>query len=321
MNDKNCQQCNQSNAPEMSFCINCGAEFSHISMDEPPPTVMGGNFDAFTQGGQNFQQPNFQSPQPNFQQPNFQPQQPNFQQPNFQQPNFQQPNFQNAPAESGGNMTKILVGIGGAFIGLILLFAGGVQLYKVFRGSSSSTSTSQNLYPNNVNVANTNSVKSSNTNIAKPSNMNSGSVSNSNSTSSSKTIADLTQEKVGDWTLRDTITGDPEKDGFSGASEEKQFKYYNSSGAMVHLTLAEYPSAYEAQKGLRTSMQKFKTLKLKVSEEGGAQDNNGNEIGITQTMASANGKIYARYWTNKNFLFRALGTETDAENFFRKSEN
>ncbi len=292
MNNKICANCNQSNAPEMSFCINCGAEFSHISMDEPPPTVMGGSFGAFPQGGQNFQQPNFQ-------------------QQNYQQPNFQQPNFQTPPAESGGNMTKILVGIGGVLIGLIFLAAGGVQLFKVFRGSSSSTS--QNFYPNNVNVSNTNSVKSSNTNIAKS--------SNTNIASSSRTIADMTQQNVGDWTLRDTITGDPEKDGFSGASEEKQFKYYNSSGAMVHLTLAEYPSAYEAQKGLRTSIQKFKTLKLKVSEEGAAQDNNGNEIGITQTMASANGKIYARYWTNKNFLFRALGTETDAENFFKKSEN
>ena len=301
---KNCANCNQSNAPEMSFCLNCGAELSQISADDMPATVLGGNFDAFPPT-QNFGQPNNQ--QPNFQSN----QQQNFQQPNFQ-PNFQPPNFQSVP-ESGGNTNKILLGVGGLIIGLIMLVSGGVALYKVF--GSSSSSTSQTLYPNNANTSNTNT---SNTNTL---NTNTAKNTSSPSSSSSRTIASLTQQTVGDWTLRDTITGDAEKDGFSGASEEKQFKYYNSSGAMVHLTIAEYRYEYDAQKSLRTSMQKFKTLKLKVGEEEPASDNDQNEIGITQTMASANGKIFTRYWTNKNFLFRALGTETDVENFFKKSEN
>ncbi len=301
MNTKNCQQCNQSNPSDMKFCLNCGTEI--LQADDLPATVFGG-FPTNPQAAQT--QPNFQ-PQPNFQQPNFQPQQTN-----FQQPNFQQPNFQTAPAESGGNMTKIFVGIGGALIGLIFLASGGVQLYKAFNGSSS---TSQNFYPNNVNVSN--SGNKSNTSSVNTSN---AAKNTNSSSSSSQTIADFTQENVGDWTLRDTITGNPEKDGFPGATEEKQFKYYNASGAMLHLTVAQYSTAYDAQKSLRTSMQKFKTLKLNVSEEVAAGDNDGNEIGIMQTMASANGKIFTCYWTNKNFLFRALGTENDVENFVKKSK-
>ena len=89
MNNKICANCNQSNAPDMRFCVNCGAELPQISADDLPPTVLGGNFDAelpptvfggnvgvFPPVGQNFQPPNFQ--QPNYQQPNFPPQQQNF---------------------------------------------------------------------------------------------------------------------------------------------------------------------------------------------------------------------------------------------------
>jgi hypothetical protein len=276
MNNKICLKCNQPNQPEMSFCMNCGAELSHGSADDMPATVMAGNFGAFPQqSGQNFEQ-----------QPNFQPQQ----QPQFQQPNFQTPQFQTAPTQSGGGMKKILLGVGGILIGFIMLASGGVKLYRAFGGSSSPSSTPYLLANTNSGTSNTGNVKPSNTNSA----------------SSFRTMSDMTQQT--------------EKDGFSGATEEKQFKYYDSSGAMVHLTIANYPSAYEAEKGLRTSMQKFKTLKLKVGEETVAGDNDGNEIGITNTMASANGKIFTRYWTNKNFLLRALGTEADVENFFKKSE-
>lgn len=305
MNNKICANCNQSNAPEMSFCLNCGAELAHISPDEPPPTVMGGSFPTIPPAGQT---------SPNFQPPQFQ--QPNFQQPSFQ-PNFQIPQFQNAPAESGGNMTKILVGIGGALIGLFMLVAGGLQLYKVSGGSASPSPTPYLLTETNTgNKSDTGSV-----NKSKSNNMNSSNPTQNNSSSSSfYKLADVIQPNVGDWTLRDTITGDPEKDGFSGASEEKQLKYYDSSNAMVHLTIAQFPTAYDAQKSLRTSMQKFKTLKLSVSEETAAGDNDGNEIGIVQTMASANGKIFTCYWTNKNILMRALGTETDVEKFFKKSQ-
>lgn len=279
----------------MTFCLNCGAELPHHSADDLPATVMAGSLGAFPpQGGQNYQQPNFQ------QQPNYQQQ--NYQQPNFQ-PQFQTPNFQTAQAESGGNTSKILVGIGVGIIGLIFLIAGGVQLYKVF-GDKPSPTPYLVTNANTGNKSNTNNIKSSNT----------------NSSSSLRTMSDMTQQTVGEWTLRDTITGNPEKDGFSGATEEKQFKYYNSSNAMVHLTIAQYPFEYDAQKALRTAMDKFKTLKLKVGEETAMGDNDGNEIGITNTMASANGKLFTRYWTNKNFLFRALGTETEVENFVKKSE-
>lgn len=71
MNNKICANCNQSNAPDMKFCGNCGAEISQISADDLPPTVLGGNFDSFPTVGQSFQLPNQQSP--NFQQPNFPP--------------------------------------------------------------------------------------------------------------------------------------------------------------------------------------------------------------------------------------------------------
>lgn len=292
MNEKNCPKCNQSNPLEMKFCMNCGAETTQI--DELPATVFGG-FPTNPQARQT--QSNFQ--QPNFQQPNF-------------QPNYQQSNFQNAPSEGGGNTTKILLGIGGAVIGLIIIIAGGIAIYKAFDSrweNADLSNYSKENTSNSGNKSNTNNVNKSN------------STTNTNSSSSSTlTIADMTQENVGGWTLRDTIVGNPEKDGFSGASEEKQFKYYDASGAMVHLTIARFSTAYDAQKSLRTSMQKFKNLKLNISEEVVAGDNNGNEIGIMQTMASANGKIFTCYWTNKNFLFRALGTETDVEDFVKKSE-
>ena len=44
MNNKICVNCNQSNALDMRFCGNCGAELSQISADDLPPTVLGGNF-------------------------------------------------------------------------------------------------------------------------------------------------------------------------------------------------------------------------------------------------------------------------------------
>lgn len=297
MNEKICARCNQPNKPEMSFCLNCGAELSQISADDLPPTVFGG-FPTNPQAGQT--SPNFQPQQPNFQQ----------QQPNFQPHNFQQPNFQAAP-ENGGQTNKILLGVGGAVIGLIIIVVGGIALYKAYdsRWEHADLANYSNGNTSNTgNKSNTNNVNKSN------------STTNNNS-SSALTIADMTQQNVGDWSLRDTIVGNPEKDGFSGASEEKQFKYYDASGAMVHLTIAQYPFAYDAQKALRASMEKFKSMKLKTSEETAMGDNNQNEIGITQTMESANGKIFTRYWTNKNFLFRALGTKTEVEDFVKNSEN
>ena len=297
MNNKICANCNHINESEMSFCGNCGAELSQTAGD-PPPTMMAGNFGAFSQSGQSFQTPNYQ-------QQNYRSQ--NYQQPNFQ-PNFQTPNVQNASSTNGGQTKKILLGVGGLLIGLVMLASGGVKLYRAFGDSSGSNSmptvspTTQNFYTNSS-TSNTSGSNTSNTTGITPS-----------ATPPLRTIADFTQQRVGDWTLRDTMTGSPEKDGFSGAREEKQFKYFNSSQAMVHLTVADYPSEIAAKNALRASMAKFKNLNLKVGEE-----TVQSETVITQTMASANGKIFTRYWTNNNYLYRALGTETDVESFFGKS--
>jgi len=289
MNNKNCQQCNQSNPSDMKFCLNCGAEI--LQADDLPATVFGG-FPTNPQAAQT--QPNYQ-PQPNFQQPNFHPQQTN-----FQQPNFQQPNFQTAPAESGGNMTKIFVGIGGALIGLIFLASGGVQLYKAFNNSSSSTpintsTTPQNFYSNTANTSDT---------------------AKSTTTPAVSGLTGYTRQTVGKWSLRDKTVGDPEKDGFSGATEENQLKYYDSENNFLHVTMAEFPSIFDAQRNLRQQFQKFRNLNLRTTPENPVDDNDGNEIGIMQTMTSANGKIYTIYWTRKNVLIRVLGERKDVEDFF-----
>lgn len=305
MNNTICANCNHTNAPEMSFCGNCGAVLSPISAGDPPPTVMAGNFGAFSPSEQNFQTPNYQPANyqtPNYQQQDYQSQ--NYQQPNFQ-PNFQSANFQTAPA-TGGQTKKILLGVGGLLIGLVMLASGGLKLYRAFGGSSGGSTptvspTAQNFYTNS---ANTSGGNRSNTTGITPS-----------TTPPLRTIADFTQPRVGDWTLRDTITGNPEKDGFSGAREEKQLKYFNSSQAMVHLTVADYPSDSAAKNALRASMQKFRDLNLRV----GPEVVHG-ETGIMQIMASVDGKIFTRYWTNNNYLYRALGTSADVESFYNNSK-
>jgi hypothetical protein len=298
MNNKICANCNLPNMPEMQFCTNCGGNLPQISADEPAPTMMAGDFAALQQSGQNFQAPNFQTP--NFQQQNYQ-------QSNFQQPNFQPSNFQPAPASGGGQMKKILLGAGGLLIGLVMLASGGVKLYRAFGGSGdrktiTNSSTPQDFYANSRNTS---------------SNTNSGSISNLRSapTPPSRTIDDFTQRSVGDWNLRDTLPGNPERDGFSGTREEKQYKYFNASQAMIHLTVADYPSEAAAKDALRTSMQKFRNLNLRVGPEVAR-----GETGIMQIMASVDGKIFTRYWTNNNYLYRALGTSADVENFYNNSK-
>lgn len=283
MSYKNCANCNQSNSLDMRFCINCGAEFSPASANELPPTVfVAGSFDAISQGGQNFQTPNFQ--------------QPDFRQQNYQQPNFQTPNFQTVPPAGAGGQTKIILLGGGLLLGLIMLALGGVKLYSVFGNSSSSvivSPTPQNLYSNTANTA-------------KPT------VPSPNSSG----LATSTRQTIGKWSLRETVPDNPEKDGFAGATEENQLKYYDPANNFLHVTIAAFPADAAAKGNLRLQMQKFKSLNLKVTPEDRVADNGGNEIGISQTMTSANGKIHAIYWTRKNILVRVLGPEKDTEDFF-----
>lgn len=297
MNYKNCANCNQSNPSDMRFCNNCGTELITANNDLPP-TVFGG-FSANPPSGQtppqnfeqpNFGQPSFQTPPPNFQPPNFQPQQPV----NFQQPNFQ-PSYQAAPA-SGGMAKKVLLGIGGILIGFIMLASGGVKLYRAFGGSNNNPApyyspTPQNLY------SNTNSSRSA--------------------TPDSSDLTSYTRQTVGRWSLRETIKGNPQTSGFTGATAENQLKYYDSSNNFLHVTMANFPSEAAAQSNLRSQFQKFKSLKLTTTPESGVNDNDGNEIGIMQTMTSANGKIHTIYWTRKNIVVRVLGARTDVENFFK----
>lgn len=224
--NKNCQQCNQSNPSEMKFCLNCGTEI--LQADELPATVFGG-FPINPQGGQT--PPNFQ-PQP--QQANFQQSPPNFQ---SQQPmNFQQPNYQNAPTSGGGQTKKILLGIGGVLFGLIMLTSGGLKLYRAFGGSSSSTTTVSTTPQNNL-YSNT---------------TNSSSTPKSTATLASFGMADYTKQTVGRWSLREKNPGNPEKDGFTGATAENQLKYYDSANNFLHVTMAEFPTASAAESNLRS---------------------------------------------------------------------
>ncbi len=167
MNYKNCANCNQASPSDMRFCQNCGSE-SMTANTDLPPTGFGG-FNANQQSGQtpppNFQQPDFQQPDfqppPNYQQSNYQ--QSNYQQPNFQPPNFQlpppvnfQPSYQTAPVSGSGQGKKILLGIGGILIGLIMLASGGVKLYRAFGGSNRNSTTYYSPTPQNL-YGNTNS--------------------------------------------------------------------------------------------------------------------------------------------------------------------
>ncbi len=294
MDYKNCVKCNEANLSDIRFCQNCGTEFTMA--DDLPPTVFG-RFEANLPGGQmppNFQTPGFQ-PQPNFQTPNFQ--QPNYQP---QQPiNFQsQPNYQTTAASGGGQTKKILLGIGGVLIGLVMLVSGGVKLYRAFGDSDSSTTTvsttPQNLYSNTTN----------------------SSTPSATATPASSALAQYARQTVGKWNLRETVPSNPEKDGFTGATAENQLKYYDSADNFLHVTMADFPTVSAAQGNLRSQFQKFKSLNLKVTPEGDASDNDGNPIGIWQSMTSANGKLYAIYWTRKNILIRVLGTKKDVDDFF-----
>lgn len=308
MNSKNCLQCRQANPIETKFCYNCGTPFTDAaatnSADQLQPTIM-------SVGGSGYGNQNYygnQAPPPNFQQQYQQSQQ------NWQP--AMPPSF-NPPPQSSFSVKKILLGVGGVLFGLIMLASGGVKLYKAFSKSngttttSSSTSSSQPLY-NNPNSSSTNSSSLTPPSPSSP-------LGATQQPKAARTIADITQQKVGAWTLRETIQGNPAKDGFAGATDEKQFKYYDSRDDFVHMTIADFPSAAAAENSLRTQMANFKKLKLKIGVEQDAIDNDKNPIGITQTMTSANGKLHVRYWTNKNFLLRVLGTEKSAEDFFRAS--
>ena len=286
----------------MRFCSNCGTELITANNDLPP-TVFGG-FDTNQPGGQtppNFQQPNFQ--QPNFQQPNYQ--QPNFQQPDFQQPNYQlppppvnfQPPYQTAPA-SGGQAKKVLLGIGGILIGFIMLASGGVKLYRAFGGSNYKPTpyyspTPQNLYGGTTNT------------------------NRRETTPGSSDLTAYTRQTVGRWSLRETIKGNPQTSGFTGATAENQLKYYDSANNFLHVTMADFTTESAAQSNLRSQFQKFEALKLKTTTETGVNDNSGNEIGIMRTMSSADGKIHTIYWTRKDIVVRVLGSKQNVEDFFR----
>ena len=295
MNSKICSQCRQANPLETKFCYHCGAALADADNQLQPTMMAGGTYE-----GQNFY--GGQTPPPNFQQ--------QYQ----QQQNWQPaPSFQ-PPQSSGLSAKKILIAVGSVLFGLIMLASGGFKIYKAFNKSDSTTPSLQSNPQTLYNTPNSSSTDSS---LTPPSP--SSPLGTTQQPKTVRTIADITQQKVGAWSLRETIQGNPEKDGFVGATSEKQFKYYDLRDEFVHLTIADYPSATAAESALRTQMANFKKLKIKVGEEQGAIDNDKNPIGITQTMTSANGKIHVRYWTNKNFLLRALGTKKSAEDFFRAS--
>lgn len=211
MDYKNCAKCNEANLSDMRFCQNCGTEF--MQADEPPPTVMAG-FGANLQGGQ-MPLPNYQTP--NFQQPSFQPPPPM----NFQP----QPNYQTAPQSGGGQIKKILLGIGSVLIGLVMLAMGGVKLYSAFSRPSYTPPTTVSPSPQNLYSNTSNSSNSSIYNSTTSTNRNSSS-NNSSSTSSllatgtyNGTGINVTHNKRGDFLLRiDSVDASGNVKGYFEAS-------------------------------------------------------------------------------------------------------
>lgn len=130
MNYKICPECNLQNAPEMSFCSNCGANLSAVSnfSSEPAPTVFS--------AAPPFTSPN--APAPVFSTPQ-----------NFSAPQ----NFTAPPKKS--NTGKILIGVGaGALLLLLAVGAVGAAIFY-FAYSKESKKTDVEIYvPNkNANVA------------------------------------------------------------------------------------------------------------------------------------------------------------------------
>jgi hypothetical protein len=200
-------------------------------------------------------------------------------------------NFSAPPKKS--NVGKILLAVaGGAFL---LLIGVGVVGAAVFYFA-----TKREVYPQNVSQR---PLYDNNSNVAP-------------TTNKTRTIDDFVRSQVGDYKITDTLSGNPSADGFSGAIEEKQYKYANIGGKFaIHYTIARYASPTEAQQALRDSIDKYKKLGIKTSEIGTASDNDGTVVGILADMTAKNG-LMSRFWTKNEFYIRILGGQKDVDSFF-----
>jgi hypothetical protein len=131
-----------------------------------------------------------------------------------------------------------------------------------------------------------------------------------------RTIDDFVRTQVGVYKVTNTLAGNPSKDGFLGAVEEKQYKYAGAGGSFaIHYTIARYKTDAEAQQALRDSIANFKKLGIKTTEIGTASDNDGKLIGISADMFTKT-SLMSRFWTKNEFFIRILGEQKEVENFF-----
>ncbi|HVE56480.1 MAG TPA: hypothetical protein VNB22_06595 [Pyrinomonadaceae bacterium] len=131
-----------------------------------------------------------------------------------------------------------------------------------------------------------------------------------------RTIDDFVRTEVGIYKITNTISGNPSKDGFPGALEEKQYKYAGAGGSFaIHYTIARYKTDAEAQQALRDSIANFKKLGIKTSEIVTANDNDGKLVGISADMFTKT-SLMSRFWTKHEFFIRILGDQKEVENFF-----
>lgn len=287
MSNKQCPNCRYQNAPDMSFCSNCGENLFASSggsptnfSDAPAPTMMSGAI--------------------------INPSTPPF------NPVFSVPPSIAPPRKS--NASKILLLAAGG--GILLVLAAGIAGVMIYLNYSKDE-------PEKA-VVNTSETKENFNAVNRRSLVSNANSSNVSTTDRSKSTAGGTQtldaferSKIGDYNLTNTITGDAEKDGFPGAIEEKQYKYANAAGTFaIHFTAARYATPAQAQQALRNLMSEYKSKEIKTTEINDVSENDGTVDGIMANLIAKNG-LLSRFWTKNEFLVRTLGEKKDVESFFK----
>ncbi|MGI8467906.1 MAG: hypothetical protein ACR2N3_05585 [Pyrinomonadaceae bacterium] len=286
MNNQQCPNCRYQNAPGMSFCAECG-ENLFVSGIGSPTNFSGESAPTVFSGASASNAP-----------------------PKFE-PVFSVPP-QMSPQKNSNAFKILLLAAGGGVLLVLAAGIAGVMIYLNYsKGETDKSAVNTAVNQENSNAANRRTLVSG-TNSANVSTNNT-----SKSTSgSAQTLDDFERSKIGGYSLTSTTMGNPASDGFSGAIEEKQYKYANGGGTFaIHFTAARYASAAQAQQALRNSMDEFKSKGLKTTEIVPVAENDGTIDGIHADLIAKNG-LLARCWTKNEFLVRALGEKKDVDSFF-----